>query len=459
MPQSSLLRTLLYGSVILITLSAFENLAVTAVMPVIARELDGLTLYPLAMGLPLATHVVGTAVAALWVDARSVRWPIVAGVALFSAGLIVAGVAGDILLLSFGRGVSGLGTGLIVVSLYAAVGAIAPPDQRPKFFAAFSAAWVLPGMFGPMLAGYVAQYFSWRWVFLAVGVPCLVILPIINGFLARATKVEVSERIVDRAEITHRARRTLLPALGVAVGVAAAQTASSAQSTLPIAAVALIVVFVLLPMLLPKGTLTLRPGVGSVVVSRMLGNGVLIAVEAYFLLYLQNERGWNAGPAGLVVTIGAVTWALGSAVQTRVLDPVKRLRMARTGSILITLGAIGAATVAVPNLPAVVPIAGWTLAGFGMGLMYSIMAVLALEYTPKERHGEISGSLQVADSAGAAITLSMFGALVVGFSTSSIDPYIAGFGLMIALAALSIVSVRRVPNLTEPDLTGIESSR
>lgn len=449
MPQPDLIRRLLYGSVILITLAAFENLAVTAVMPVIARELDGLTLYPLAMGLPLACHVAATAVAALWVDARSVKWPIITGVILFGAGLIMAGGASSIGLLAIGRGISGLGTGLIVVSLYAAVGSIVPPERRPSFFAAFSAAWVLPGLIGPMLAGYVAQFFSWRWVFLGVGIPCLLALPVIYAFLTKATFQ--SARTVDRDAIIRRARRTLLPAVGVAAGIAVLQTASSSERSLPIAGASLILVFALLPMLLPAGTLTLRRGVPSVVVSRMLGNGVLIAVEAYFLLYLQNERGWDPGPAGVVVTIGSVTWALGSAIQARVLDAAKRRRLAWLGAVLMVLGTLGATTVVIDSLPAAIPIAGWTLAGLGMGLMFSIMAVLALEYTPKERHGEISGSLQIADSAGAAITLSLFGALYVAFLTTSVDPYVPGFLLMLTLALLSTFSVRRVPNLTSPD--------
>lgn len=452
MPQPDLIRRLLYGSVILITLAAFENLAVTAVMPVIARELDGLTLYPLAMGLPLATHVAATAVAAIWVDARGVRWPIVTGVGLFSVGLIMAGSVSTIPLVAAGRGISGLGSGMIIVSLYAAVGSLVPPERRATFFAAFSAAWVLPGMVGPMLAGYITQWFSWRWVFLAVGVPCLLALPLISRQLARTTARADQETTIDRVGLIQRAKRTLIPAIAVAAGIAALQSASSSAESLPLAGISLVVVFALLPLLLPKGTLTLRPGVSAVVMSRMLGNGVLIAVEAYFLLYLQNERGWDPGPAGLVVTIGSLTWAAGSAIQVRVVDPERRRSLASLGSVLITLGSLGAATIAVPGIHPAISIAGWTLAGLGMGFVYSVMAVLSLELTPKERHGEISGAIQIADSGGAAITLSLFGALMVGFSSTAIDPYIPGFALMIALGALSIISVQRVPKLTGPDL-------
>ncbi|EMY33109.1 major facilitator transporter, partial [Arthrobacter crystallopoietes BAB-32] len=51
-------------------LSAFEAIAVATVMPVVARDLDGLALYAIAFSTPLAVLVVATAMAGGWIDAR-----------------------------------------------------------------------------------------------------------------------------------------------------------------------------------------------------------------------------------------------------------------------------------------------------------------------------------------------------------------------------------------------------
>ena len=112
------LRLLLVGSVALISLGAFENLAVTTMMPVVAEELDGLRFYALAMGLPLACHIAATAGAGVWIDARSLRAPLVTGVGLFTAGLLVAGGAPTMPLVALGRGITGLGTGVLTCLLY-----------------------------------------------------------------------------------------------------------------------------------------------------------------------------------------------------------------------------------------------------------------------------------------------------------------------------------------------------
>jgi MFS family permease len=52
-------RLITIGMFALIALTAFENLAVTTVMPTISRELHGSALYALAFAGPLAIGVIG----------------------------------------------------------------------------------------------------------------------------------------------------------------------------------------------------------------------------------------------------------------------------------------------------------------------------------------------------------------------------------------------------------------
>lgn len=437
------------GAVALISLGAFENLAVTTIMPVVAEELDGLRLYALALGLPLAAHIAATAGAGLWVDARSLRGPLLWGVALFAAGLVAAGLAQGMALVALGRGVSGIGTGLLTVTLYAAVGLLAPPAQRPRFFAAFSAAWVVPSLIGPPLAGYLAQVVTWRLVFLGVAPIALASLLLLRPLLAAADDVAAS-RTPDRAAIRRRLRTTMAPAVAVAVAVAVLQAVGAANLAVALAALAVIVVLV--PRLLPPGTLLLRPGIAAVVATRLLVNGSVISMEAYLPLLLQRERGWDPGPAGLVLTVGAVTWAVGSWFQGRLHDPGARHRGAVAGSVLVAGGTAVSALVAFDGVPAVLAIIGWVFAGLGMGVVFPSMAVLALGSTPSSQHGEISASLQIADGVGAALALALVGAGFTWLLESGANPYLPGFGAMVVIALLAVLSTTRVPNLTRSAL-------
>ena len=105
------------GACALVFLSAFESLAVTTIMPLVSRDLDGATLYALAFAGPLATGVMGMVGAGNWSDRRGPAAPLYASVALFVAGLLIAGTAGSMEVLVLGRIVQGLGGGAMTVAL------------------------------------------------------------------------------------------------------------------------------------------------------------------------------------------------------------------------------------------------------------------------------------------------------------------------------------------------------
>jgi MFS family permease len=139
-------RALTFGSVALVSLGAFETIAVATAMPTAAAALHDVAGYALAFGLPLATSVVGMVVAGTWSDARGPAAAMRTGVLLFVGGLVLAGLATTMPVLAVGRGVQGFGSGLFSVALYVVVGRAVVPELRPRMFAAFAAAWVLPSV-------------------------------------------------------------------------------------------------------------------------------------------------------------------------------------------------------------------------------------------------------------------------------------------------------------------------
>ena len=61
------------------------------------------------------------------------------------------------------RALQGVGGGIISVSLYVVAGRAYEAALRPRLFAAFSAAWVLPALIGPLLAGLVTTHSAGGW--------------------------------------------------------------------------------------------------------------------------------------------------------------------------------------------------------------------------------------------------------------------------------------------------------
>jgi MFS family permease len=256
-------RALTFGSVALVSLGAFETIAVATAMPTAAAALHDVAGYALAFGLPLATSVVGMVVAGTWSDARGPAAAMRTGVLLFVGGLVLAGLATTVPVLAVGRGVQGFGSGLFSVALYVVVGRAVVPELRPRMFAAFAAAWVLPSVVGPPLAGLIVEQAGWRWVFLlaaALAVPAAALVePALRGLGG-----PVGEALPRR----HLAR------IGWAAGAAAGAAGLNAAGQLPGAAAAVIglaalaAVLVSAPRLFPAGTGVARPGLPAVIAVR-----------------------------------------------------------------------------------------------------------------------------------------------------------------------------------------------
>ncbi|MDP9482539.1 MAG: MFS transporter [Chloroflexota bacterium] len=106
-------RALTVGLVMTITLVAFEALAVSTVMPLVARELGGLELYGWVFSAFFLGTLIGIVVVGGLIDRGSLVRPLAAGLALFTIGLIIGGLASSMPILVAGRFLSDvLGTAL-----------------------------------------------------------------------------------------------------------------------------------------------------------------------------------------------------------------------------------------------------------------------------------------------------------------------------------------------------------
>src|SRR5438874_4816074 len=123
------------------------------------------------------------------------------------------------LVLVAGRFLQGFGAGAVAPTAYVAIGRSLPEDLRARMFATMSTAWVLPGVIGPAIAGTVAQYVTWRAVFLG-----LLPLIVVSGALAVAGLRSVPGADATHARSEHAvaadAARRLPRAVLLAVGAA-----------------------------------------------------------------------------------------------------------------------------------------------------------------------------------------------------------------------------------------------
>ncbi|MFJ4172639.1 MFS transporter [Microbacterium sp. NPDC089696] len=415
------------GACALVFLGAFESLAVTTVMPAVSADLDGERLYALAFAGPLATGVIGMVAAGNAADRRGPVAPLLAAVALFVVGLLVAGFAPTMEVLVAGRFAQGLGNGGLMVALYVVVARVYPTTLHPAIFAGFAAAWVVPSLVGPTIAGAVTELWSWHWVFLGV---VLLVIP------ALLMVVPALRGLAGGDPTTPWALGRLGWSVLAAVAVLGLNLVGDIPGAGPVlAAVAVVVALVAVRPLLPTGALRARRGLPSVILVRGLGAAGFFGAQVYIPYLLTDRYELSPTVAGLSLTGGALAWSAAATVQGRMGARLSSVVSVRLGTALVAAGVIAALAAVLVAAPLAVIVAAWILAGAGMGLMSPRTSALTLEMSAPASQGFNSAAMTVSDSFGSALALALTGVLFT--SASVADPFAAVFALaaVIALAA------------------------
>jgi MFS family permease len=422
------------GLVLVVTLVAFEFMGVATALPTLVADLHGGRLYAWPIAAFTAASAVGTVVTGRICDRAGPGRPLIASLVLFAAGLLVGGTAHSMAVLLAGRVVQGFGAGGVVCAVYVVIALVYPSRDRPAASALLAAAWVVPALVGPLVAGVVTQAFGWRWVFLGL-VPLVALgLPML---------VQVARRLPAHEPSGVPPRRGLLVAgVGAAVGVtvftAAAQDVT--PLTVPLGIGGLVLLGFALRRLLPVGTVRSVRGLPSLVLSRGLLAGSFGAMETFIPLALTSVHGFTPATAGLPLTVSALGWSAASTWQGRHPD-MSRSRLLQAAFLLTSTGLATIAVVAWSWAPAWLAMPAWTVAGAGMGLGVSSVSVLLFELSPAHDRGFNTSAVQLADMIGTVLLVGVGGVLVNALGSTahpSLPLFVFGL-LMCGLAVFGAI--------------------
>jgi MFS family permease len=457
-------RRLTTGLVLTITLVAFESLAIATVMPVVARDLGGLGLYGWVFSGFFLGNLLGIVLAGEAADRRGTRAPFLAGLVLFAVGLVVGGSAQSMGMLVAGRVAQGVGAGVIPAVAYTSVSRGYPPGLRPRVFAVFSSAWVIPGLMGPAAASAIERWSSWRLVFLAllplVAVAAVMTLPALSprppADDGPRSGADSAERTVGshgrrpaagRGGGTDRSRDAVLLVAGVALVLAGlgADRLGPALALVVLGALPAAWAFV---RLVPTGTVSLRPGLPAAVAARGILTFAFFGADAYVSLAMTDVRGQETWVAGLALTGATLAWTSGAWIQQRLVADRGPRWLVRRGFALVGAGIAGLLVGLDPSVPVAVGIAAWAVAGLGIGLAYAPISVTVLGSAAPGQEGSASASLQLTDVLGVSLGTGLgavFVALGDGRGWATSTSLALTFAATLAVAAGGVVAARRLP--------------
>lgn len=416
-------RALTIGLVLTITLVAFEALAVSTVMPSVARELGGIELYGWVFSAFFLGSLIGIVVVGGAIDHRGLALPFGLGLGLFAIGLLIGGLAPSMPVLVGARFVQGLGAGTIPPIAYVAIGRSLPEWLRPRMFATLSTAWILPGVLGPAIAAAIGQAFSWRYVFLAL-LPLIALsgaltLGALHAVVAAPAKraAEAGASAADRAHLP----LAILVALGAGL-VTLGLTSGEPLPTVVLVALGLPIGIHALRRLTPAGTLRARPILPAAILLRGILTFMFFAVDAFVPLALVGWRGRSLTESGIALTAATIVWTAGSWVQAHGSTRWPSSRFVQVGFAVALLGLAAFTLVLREDVSWLVAIPAFGLAGFGMGLAYSPIALIVLSEASPENQGSASSALSLTDSLGTALGTGVTGAIVAAGIRASGQP-------------------------------------
>jgi MFS family permease len=421
----------------IIFLAAFEAMAVTTIMPLVAHDLHGDSLFALAFAVPLAAGIIGMVLAGNWTDRSGPLPALITSAVLFAVGLLLAGTATDMGVFIAGRFIHGLSGAAVIVPLYVIVARSYPEELRARVFAGFAAAWVIPSIIGPALAGLVAETFSWHWVFLGV-----IVLLVPAAIMMLLPVLRAREQLQGDPSVPWSLGR-----VGWAVVTAAAILALSLAKEVAdpwrwiIAVVAVVVTALSARPLLPRGTLRAASGMPATVMLKLIVAGAFFGSEIY-LPYLFIER-YEFSPtlAGTVLTGAGISWAAASWLQGRLTERVSNTQAVVIGSAALAIALATVLLVALFTLDPIIAFVAWTLAGAAMGFMYPRFSVAVLGLSAPSAQGFNSAALTVAESIGAATALAI---TAVVSSVVGAGMFQADFAVTVVIAVVAVLLARRV---------------
>ncbi len=328
---------------------------------------------------------------------------------LFTASSFLSGLAPNLEFLVLARTVQGLGGGPVVPMAQALMWEIFPLRQRGTAMAVWGVGVMMGPILGPTVGGWVADNWSWRWIF-------YINLPIgVLGFLMGTIF------LFDNPNV-RRPGRVDLPGIALMiVGFGCLQLMldwgeredwfdSSLVVALGIAALSAITAFVIRELTAAEPILDL-----SVFASRNFALGSVVIAGAVFTffasmlllaLFTQKLLGYDAWTSGLVLAPGGFGNMLSLLIAGRLVARVDQRMLLGVGAAInivallwmshLTLG-MGYWDMAWPRL----------LQGFGMGFIFVPLQTLALSTVRLERLGNATSAFNLVRNIGGSIGIAI----------------------------------------------------
>jgi MFS transporter, DHA2 family, methylenomycin A resistance protein len=348
------------------------------------------------------------------------------GIALFTLGSLVCGLAPNAVVLVAGRAIAGLGAALEVPTSLAIL-TVAYPDtrERTRALGLWASCNGLAFVIGPTVGGVLVDAVGWRSIF-------LLIIPLCVAALAlTATSVPESK--------DPKGRRLDLPGQALAIAALGALSLgviegprwgwTSAGSIASFAVAVVAAILFLRRQAGVEGALVPLPMLKNRVFAASLGIAAAMTFGMYAMLfltplYLQSVRGNNALMTGIEVLPMSVAFVVVSQLSGRLANAFGPRLPMTAGMTMMGTGLFMLALIPLNDSLFLIE-AALLVTGCGLGLNTAPVNAVAVANVPAGRSGTASGLVNTARMVGATMGVAVLGAVFATFAAAG-GHFVAG---------------------------------
>ncbi len=156
---------LFVGLMLAMLLAALSQTVLSAAMPTMVGELNGVDLMLWVMTAYILASTIMMPIYGKVGDLIGRKGLLIFAISAFMVGSVLGGLAGDMNMLIVARVVQGIGGGGLMILSQAIIADVIPARERGKYMGVMGAVFAVSSVAGPLLGGWFTEGIGWRWTF------------------------------------------------------------------------------------------------------------------------------------------------------------------------------------------------------------------------------------------------------------------------------------------------------
>lgn len=432
---------ILIALMLTMSLAAMDGTIVATAIPQIVGDLGGFSLFSWLFSIYLLIQTITIPVYGKLADIYGRKPILIYGIVVFVIGSASCAAAWNMYSLIAFRGVQAIGAGAIMATVNTIAGDIYTIRERAKIQGWLSSVWGVSAVLGPAIGGALADYASWRWIF-------LINIPMGAGSIALIAYFLHENKLTQRRKVDWAGAASML-VTGSVIMFGLLQGGQSwpwfSWNSLLIVTIAIIMGYVTIVIerraeepILPRWVWKRRVILGSNLAT--IGVGIATMGPSMFLpVFAQSVTGVGAMAAGFILASMSITWPLSSSMSGRLYLRIGFRNTALCGILIVIIGAGSFLFMSFPG-PVWMLVAIQMTLGAGFGLITTPLMVGVQSTVEWGQRGVVTGtnmfSRYFGQSLGAAIFAAIFNSVLtkkITHAPAELQPDLPGVNKVVEL--------------------------